>query len=95
MTDYLWAKTENVQKFLNERLKDQKEELISGFLDFLNKSIERQEERERICRMNWDNLRKEGNLVHAQFWWDKSNVYEVIIKELKEEKEKWKKKANE
>lgn len=35
MSDYLNAKTENVQKFLDKHLEKQKQELISDFLTFL------------------------------------------------------------
>ena len=35
MTDYLWAKTENVQKFLDNALEKQKQELIEEFLEKL------------------------------------------------------------
>ena len=31
MTDYLWAKTENVQKWIDKLLKEQKEKLIEEF----------------------------------------------------------------
>ena len=32
MSDYMWAKTENIHKFLNKQIKEAEERLISEFL---------------------------------------------------------------
>lgn len=69
--------------------------LIAKFLDWLENHKKVQKERRDICLMNYRNMKAEGNMPFAQFWWNKTNIYDVIMKEIDKEIEKWQKKRNE
>lgn len=68
------------------KINERENKLINDFIEIINKFIEKQTKRKETCLMNYENLKKNGNTIHSRFWWDKGNVYSIIIEELEKEK---------